>query len=215
MLATLLATPCTAPFVGTAVGFALSQGTGNIFMIFTAMGIGLSLPYLLVAAFPQIASILPRPGAWMIIFKRILSIAMAITAIWLGSLLSTVSSNKERTVTVAESAYVIFDTDVIKAYSARGQTIFVDVTADWCLTCKVNKSLVLDSAEVKQALKDSHAILMRADWTKRDDKIANYLKQFNRYGIPFNVVYSPKYPNGHPLPELLSKKAVIDALKSN
>lgn len=213
MLATLLATPCTAPFVGTAVGFALSQGAGDIFIIFTAMGIGLSLPYLLVAAFPQIASVLPRPGAWMVIFKRVLSVAMAITAIWLGGLLSTVSSNKEITVTVEESAYVIFDTEVIKAYSARGQTIFVDVTADWCLTCKVNKSLVLDSVEVKQALKDSHAILMRADWTKRDDKIASYLKQFNRYGIPFNVVYSPKYPNGYPLPELLSKKAVIDALK--
>jgi len=87
-LATLLATPCSAPFLGTAVGFALARGTGEILMIFTALGVGLSLPYLMVAAYPKFATKMPRPGRWMIILRRVLGFALAGTAVWLLAILA-------------------------------------------------------------------------------------------------------------------------------
>ncbi|MGH6981283.1 MAG: protein-disulfide reductase DsbD family protein, partial [Stellaceae bacterium] len=86
--ATLLATPCSAPFVGTAVGFALAAGAGVTFAIFVAMGIGLALPYLAIAAAPVLVAWLPPPGKWMIVLRRILGVALAATGLWLAWVLS-------------------------------------------------------------------------------------------------------------------------------
>src|SRR3989338_66930 len=72
-LATLLATPCSAPFLGTAIGFALSRGASEIAAVFAALGLGLALPYLAVAAFPGLATRLPRPGRWMVVLRRLLA----------------------------------------------------------------------------------------------------------------------------------------------
>jgi len=92
--------------------------------------------------------------------------------------------------------------------------VFVDVTADWCLTCKANKSLVLDRAPVASALAAENITPMRADWTRPSDAISRYLASFGRYGIPFNVVYGPSAPEGIALPEILTTAIVIDALKT-
>ncbi len=269
MLATLLATPCSAPFVGTAVSFALSRGALEIFVIFGAMGLGLALPYLAVAAFPGMAVALPRPGRWMIHLRRLLGIALAATAAWLLSvlvgaigiwgvailggllialalvlallhclpdnqrpllwggaaalaiavlalpaLISSGPTAQARTQAQAGLAegWAPFEEARIGDLVAQGRTVVVDVTADWCITCLANKTLVLDRPEMKAAFETGKVVTMRADWTRPDEAISRYLARFGRYGIPFNVVYGPKAPEGILLPELLSHDAVLDAI---
>jgi len=262
--ATLLATPCTAPFLGTAVGFALSRGPLEIYSVFLALGIGLAAPWIVVAAFPVLANRLPQPGQWMITLKRVLSIALIGTALWLlsvlwfqvgsaatgiiatlmvvmafsvwqyrhlgerarfatwivVSLLTAISmigagsfngNGPERSIAAGENGttWRKFDLAAVQAEVAQGNTVLVDVTADWCLTCQVNKSLVLNRGRVADILSEGRVIAMKADWTRPDDAISAYLKSFGRYGIPFNVVYGPAVPQGVPLPEILTESSVI------
>ena len=262
--ATLLATPCSAPFLGTAIGFALARGPAEIFAIFAALGVGMAAPYLLVAIFPGLATGLPRPGPWMDRLRRILALALVATAVWLlwvlqgvaglsvslavgaavmavGALfwlrharpataraalgamalavvfafaapswLSTTGGRAGGEMTAV--AWQPFDVAAIGEAVAAGKTVFVDVTADWCVTCKVNKRLVIAEATVRARLEEPGVICMRADWTRPDAAIATYLASFGRYGIPFNVVYGPASRDGLVLPELLSTGVVLEAL---
>ncbi|MEC8775881.1 MAG: thioredoxin family protein, partial [Pseudomonadota bacterium] len=260
--ATLLATPCSAPFLGTAVGFALSRGAAEILGIFFVLGIGLALPYLAVAAFPRLATQLPKPGNWMNWLRRILALALIGTAVWLVTVLAVQLGINGAVSIAAISALIVsvlalrrlpasrlgqhavkvafvlglaalfvgefstppsapssasaaewewFDETAIARYVASEKTVFVDVTADWCLTCQVNKKLVLDTAPVADWLDESNVIRMRADWTRPNPAISTYLARFGRYGIPFNVVYGPKAPQGIALPELLTDRIVMEA----
>jgi suppressor for copper-sensitivity B len=214
VFATVLATPCSAPFVGTAIGFALSRGPSDIFAIFLAMAVGLALPYLVVAAVPGLATRLPRPGRWMLWLKRLLGISMAATAVWLAWILAGQTGLVGHPSAGRETvAWQSFDEAQIPALVASGKTVFVDVTADWCLTCKANKTLVIDQPPVSTALGGPATVPMVADWTRPDPAIATYLGKFDRYGIPLNVVYGPKAPQGIALPELLTDDAVLAALK--
>lgn len=262
-LAALLATPCSAPFLGTAVGFALSRGPLEIVAIFVALGIGLALPYLTIAAFPGLATRLPRPGAWMARVRKLLAIAMVATCIWLLSVLAAQQglwaalglaavlavgalslgplarlSPAWRT-SAAAAAAILFAVAVVPRLSApalqdaptaagaqwrpferariaglvaEGRTVFVDVTADWCITCQVNKKLVMNRGEVAERLAGPLLTAMRADWTRPDADIARFLSDHGRYGIPFNIVYGPGAPGGVVLPELLTEGAVLEAL---
>ena len=108
-----------------------------------------------------------------------------------------------------EARWETFDEMAIPRLVAEGRTVFVDVTADWCVTCKVNKALVLDRGAVADLLMDPRIVRMRADWTNPDAAIADYLARHNRFGIPFNVVYGPQAPNGLALPELLREDTVL------
>lgn len=264
--ATLLATPCSAPFLGTAVGFALSRGWEQIFVVFAVMGIGLALPYLAVAAMPTIAQALPRPGRWMVTFKRVLALALLGTGVWLLTVLAaqigvTVALALAALFTVGAVVLALlhrrrrpgagvaaaalfasalalaavlptvqtrtdlsgpvltdtvpwrsFDRSAIDRMVADGSVVLVDVTADWCITCKVNKRIVLEADPVAGVLSDGDVTAMKADWTNPDPAISNYLASFGRYGIPFNAVYGPSAPEGIPLPELLSADAVMEAI---
>jgi len=264
--ATLLATPCSAPFLGTAVGFALAGGPVEVFAIFAALGVGLALPYLLVAAFPRVARLLPRPGRWMVALRRLLGVALALTAMWLLSvlvvqvgevaalaiavlmgglvvalwlgrrlessarwagpalagLLALVafaipaafgpSAGAAPTVSDAKARWVPFAERAIRDEVSAGRVVFVDVTADWCITCQANKKLVLNRGEVAKRLDDAGLVAMRADWTRPDEGIARYLASHGRYGIPFNIVYGPGAPEGIALPELLTESVVLEAL---
>lgn len=205
--ATLLATPCTAPFLGTAVGFALARGALEIFSIFTFLGIGLALPYILLAVSPSVFKYMPKPGKWMVSLRKILALALLLTALWLGSVLASIS-----TTPALDSGWTKFDKALIAPAVAEGHTVMVDVTADWCLTCKANKRFVLESTEIVEALSGDNIIRLQADWTQRDQDIAAYLQSFGKYGIPFNIVYGPAAPEGIVLPELLSREAVLNAL---
>lgn len=205
--ATLLATPCTAPFLGTAVGFALAGSSADIFIVFTVLGLGLALPYLALALLPGLFRFLPRPGAWMLKLRRVLAIALLATAAWLCSTLYTVTTQP-----TLDAGWQAFEQAQIAPAVQAGKVVFVDITADWCLTCKANKRLVLDSDEVVAALNQPHIVRMQGDWTQQDEVIAIYLKSFGKFGIPFNVVYGAGAPEGIVLPELLNKRAVFDAL---
>jgi suppressor for copper-sensitivity B len=257
--ATLLATPCSAPFLGTAVGFALASGPLEILAVFAALGVGLALPYLLVAAVPATARLLPRPGRWMLTLRRALGLLLVGTALWLlwvlraqagdgaamlvavlvgagGLLLRFARRPLLRRAAVAASllaavpaaalfaggaapkgvsveGWASFDRDAIDRLVAEGKTVFVDVTADWCLTCQVNKKLVLQTEAVRALLTRPDVVAMRADWTRPDERIAAYLRSFGRYGIPFNAVYGPGAPTGVALSELLTADEVVGALK--
>ena len=262
--ATILATPCSAPFLGTAVGFALARGPLQIVAIFLALGVGLALPYLVVAALPGLASFLPRPGRWMVTLKVVLGIALAATAGWLVSVMFgtlgvrtslavglcltgiplalwarrlwpeyTRRSGIAAVLVLVIFAFVLpselpsdatsvderagaewspFARAEIPRLVAQGKVVFVDVTADWCITCKVNKTLVLDRPPISEMLATPVVVRMLADWTRPSDEIAGYLASFGRYGIPFNVVYGPGAPSGIPLPELLTPELVAEAL---
>jgi len=210
VLATFLATPCTAPLLGSALGFALASGPVEIVAIFAALGIGLAAPYLLVAALPAMVRLLPKPGAWMVELRRILGIALALSAIWLLWVLWAEIGTPPAQ--AAGSFWQPFDEAAISRLVGEGNTVFVDVTADWCLTCKVNERLVLGQAAVESRLTAPRTVAMRADWTRPDPAIARYLREFGRYGIPFNAVYGPAAPQGVALPEILTRDRVIEAL---
>jgi suppressor for copper-sensitivity B len=207
VFATLLATPCSAPFLGTAVGFALARGTFEIFMIFTFLGLGLALPYILLAVSPGLFRFMPKPGKWMVTLKKLLALALLVTAAWLASVVVTVG-----TMPALDEGWQAFDAAAIAPAVSDGKTVVVDVTADWCLTCKANKRFVLEQEDILAALSGENILRMQADWTQRDEAIAAYLRRYGRYGIPFNIVHGPGAPDGIVLPELLTKKAVLDAL---
>jgi suppressor for copper-sensitivity B len=211
VLATALATPCSAPFVGTAVGFALSRGPAEIFAIFLALGLGLALPYIAVAAAPQLVGFLPRPGRWMRWLKAVLGLSLVGTAIWLMSIIGVQTGILNAGVaTRGDSPWIAFEEAAIPDYVAKNKVVFVDVTADWCITCQANKKLVIDHEPVAGRLKD--IVAMQADWTNPDPAIADFLGRHGRYGIPFNIVYGPGAPGGIVLPELLTAAAVTSAL---
>jgi suppressor for copper-sensitivity B len=265
--ATILATPCSAPFLGTAVGFALAGSTIEIYAVFVALGIGMALPYFLIALFPVFANWLPKPGVWMVRVKQLLGVALVATAIWLIMVLAVQSNIFSAAIigflmigiggilytkkhisdgwqnltapavllliigavftpyyltqrgslgaeTRAINHWVAFAPERIAKLVANGKTVFVDVTAEWCITCHVNKLAVLNRGEIYQALsKDKNVIAMRGDWTRPDQRITNYLKSFGRFGIPFNAVYGPKAKEGMVLPELLTAGIVREGLR--
>uniref|UniRef100_UPI002B265087 thioredoxin family protein n=1 Tax=Marinovum sp. TaxID=2024839 RepID=UPI002B265087 len=107
-----------------------------------------------------------------------------------------------------------FDQASLAAHVAEGKIVLVDVTADWCLTCKANKALVLDRDPVAAQLSGDAILAMQADWTRPDPAISAYLQSFGRYGIPFNAVYGPAAPNGIALPEILTETAIFEAIEA-
>ena len=107
-----------------------------------------------------------------------------------------------------------FDRASLAGHIAAGRTVLVDVTADWCVTCQVNKKLVLDRGEVATLLASGQVVAMQADWTRPNDDIAAYLASFGRYGIPFNVIYGPGTPDGYVLPELLTSDRVLSGFET-
>jgi suppressor for copper-sensitivity B len=267
VLATLLATSCSAPFVGTAIGFALARGSLDIGLVFGALGLGMAAPFLAVAAAPRLVAWLPRPGPWMRWLRGVLGFALLGTAVWLLSVLGIETGPSEalvagatlaallamlawrrrmasrrfvpgtaaaalaalavlvpalhgRAVTVPEPAsdahsnlWRGFDTSALHEMVTQGRVVFVDVTAAWCLTCKANELAVLDRDPVASKLRDPGVVAMRADWTRPDPNITNYLQSFGRYGVPLDVVYGPGAPDGIALPELLTSDAVMSAFR--
>ena len=210
---TLLATPCTAPLVGTAVGFALSGGTFEIFSILLIMGLGLSLPLILIMLFPKIISIIPKPGKWLVTFKKFMAIFLLLTSLWLINLLIKLETKIETNINNYSSLEIV-NWDINKNFSlpnqlaAKGEIVFVDITADWCLTCQVNKALVLDTKKISEIFNSNNVKVLVLDWTKPNENIKNFLTKKGRYGIPYNEIYGPLLLNGKILSELLTIKEI-------
>ena len=210
---TFLATPCTAPLVGTAIGFALSGNILEIFSILLVMGVGLSLPLILLLFFPSIIKIIPKPGNWLNTFKKIMGFLLLLTSIWLMSILYSLLISTNPLSNVKKEDYEIrWDIEKTLLYPSQlakeGEIVFVDITADWCITCKVNKNLVLNNPEIVEMFSKNNVKFLQLDWTKPNDKIKEFLALKNRYGLPYNEIYSSSIPNGKILPEILSKKIV-------
>ncbi len=270
LFATLMATPCSAPFLGPAVGFALGQPAGTTLLVFTAVGIGMSLPYLLLAVSPGAAELLPRPGVWMENLKGVMGFLLAGTIVWLlfvlsaqissvrlamleGTLLllalfawlrhrpgagptlrrvgtvgivaaiaatfAVVAGGAGTAASSFQSAKLItwqtFDrTEAERLAREEGKLVFVDVTAEWCATCKFNEKLALETETVAELFERFGVIAMKADWTNRNDAIARYLADFGRYAIPFYVLYRPG-ADPHVFGELITKGAVVEAVEES
>ncbi|WP_421230031.1 protein-disulfide reductase DsbD family protein [Aeromonas jandaei] len=258
--ATLLATPCSAPFLGTAVAFALAAPLGQLWLIFTALGIGMSLPWLLVATLPRLALWLPKPGRWMGRLRILLGLLMLGSSLWLASLLGNHLGNMQvywlmaamllalligiiwrygiRGFTLALSLSTLVGAALLLggAFTAQGtgnvdqvvwqplseraitdalaqnKRVFVDVTADWCVTCKANKYNVLLRDEVQNALSAPDVVALRGDWSKPDDTIAAFLRQRGAAAVPFNQIYGPGLPQGEILSPLLDKADLLTLL---
>ncbi len=256
--ATLLATPCSAPFVGTAAAWALTRGPGEILAVFAALGLGLALPWLVFALLPGAAAMLPRPGRWMLRLRAVMGVLLAGTSVWLLSVLAAqvgahaavlvaavlVSAGlllalaRGRRIAlpgaaalaasavalpaltgaapapraaVEDAAVLPFSVEELEARARGGEIVLVDITADWCVTCQVNKALVLNRGAVAETLRREVRV-MRGDWTRPDQAIAAFLAAHGRVGIPFNAVYGPRAPQGIALPELLTEAAVLEAI---
>ena len=262
VLAAVVASPCTAPFMGAALGFAVTQSPWAAFMVFGALGIGMAAPYVLLAWFPAWLKRLPKPGPWLAKFKQFLAFPLYATVVWLAWVLTLqVGPNSivwlgTSLVLISMGAWMIgqaagglwragaaimiaiglfaawpgnetaaastsaakaegwapWSPTEIAALNAAGTPVFVDFTAAWCVTCQVNKKLVLETREVIAAFKAKSVKLMRADWTRRDPAITQALAEFGRNGVPVYVLYAPgKAPMLQP--EILSVRIVIDALQ--
>lgn len=235
VLTTILATPCSAPFLGTALTFAFTTSNFTIFLMFAMIGLGLAFPFLLTAIFPQSLALFPRPGAWMEKLKYFLGLSLLGTAIWLYDVFVSLVNfeviswrlnllfalwffafffaqkiSKRKVLQFLIFALPLVLTVVaiqnleLKPLTASAQTsksaweswseesmmavkdtpVFVDFTAEWCLTCKVNKKLVLETSGF-EALKAKYGFkTMRADWTRRDNRITEFLKRHGAVGVP-------------------------------
>lgn len=267
IFATLLATPCSAPFLGTAVAFALGAPLHALWLIFLMLGVGMSLPWLFVALVPKTAMLLPKPGRWMNTLKAILGLMMLASSLWLATLLSLhlgamvsqivvlvlivvalvlfalkgqTSSPLFWIVVIALSAFGgyqlrrVFTSppdapaqhiaeaipwqplseDAIQQALSQGKRVFVDISADWCVTCKVNEHRVLNQPDIIAALSQPDVVALRGDWSQPSAFIADFLAKRNRYAIPFNAVYGPGLPEGEILSPLLDKRTLVTTLNN-
>lgn len=269
-LAVVAASPCTAPFMGAALGYAVTQSVGEALGVFAALGIGMALPYMLLALMPGWRSRLPRPGPWMLHLKQLLAFPMFATVVWLLwvlgqqagvdgaakallacvgmafliwlaglarmaparalagrafaalALVALLAWSWPGTPTPAQAAagatshpvaaaWQPYDEAQIARHMAAGRPVFVDFTAAWCVSCQVNKRLVLNTDATTQAFERHNVVLMRADWTQRDARITEALARLGRNGVP---VYLLIRPGREPLllPEILTGRIVTDAL---
>ncbi|WP_273827576.1 protein-disulfide reductase DsbD family protein [Providencia rettgeri] len=262
VFATLLATPCSAPFLGTAVAFALAAPMSELWLIFTALGVGMSLPWLLIAAFPTIAKLLPKPGTWMLKLRAVLGLMMLVSSLWLISLLiphfgATYSTSIaiaflvllvvfiaiKKGIKAAIFPLVLFalfagafvwmtqgqqtgsrslvkDTvnwqplteQAITDALAQNKRVFIDVTAEWCVTCKANKYNVLLRDDIQQLLGEPDVVALRGDWTKPSPEITAFLQKRGQVAVPFNQIYGPNLAGGEVLSTLLDRESLISVM---
>jgi suppressor for copper-sensitivity B len=210
--ATLLATPCSAPFLGTAVAVALTASYPVLWGLFLALGLGMSLPWLLIALRPGLAMRLPRPGKWMNWLRRVLGLLMLGSAIWLASLLLVHFGGSGGKPAQENIAWQPLSEQAIQDALAQHKRVFIDVTADWCITCKANKYNVLNKEDVQAVLQAPDVVALRGDWTLPSPQITDFLRSRGQVAVPFNQIYGPGLPEGKVLPTLLSRDSVLTTL---
>lgn len=277
-LLVLLSTPCSAPLLGTAMGFAFTATTPVLFLFFTAAGVGLALPYLLVSFFPKILNVLPKPGAWMVSLQKVMGVLLLATVAWLlwvvneqagatGVLLfaavaaiaiacsfaigkiappgaafaseigafaisavvlaalwfALIAPKYEAVVTerfearaseqMLEGGWYRYSEKLVADFAKSGRTVFIDVTADWCLTCKANEAAVLSGSEFLRKMDSAGVARVKADWTRETPEVNALLKSMGKSGVPAYAIY----PHGDAgkqfvLPELLTTDAILEKL---
>jgi len=274
VFATVLATPCTAPFLGTALGFAFTQSATLILLMFGSIALGMSAPYFLLSAQPAWLKFLPKPGPWMVRVKQLMGFLLIATLLFLlsvlgaqrgvaaliwtcsfllvlsvacwmkGAFLTPLVSAKTRglvlvlmlVLVIGSGIYFIGDKFQSAAAAAnptassggwekftperlaselqQGHSVFIDFTAEWCITCKFNESTVLETAAVRTAFSERQIVKLKADWTNGDPAITKLLKQFGRPGVPLYVLYPGGTAQPYVFPELLTKNIVLEKLET-
>jgi len=267
VLAVVIASPCTAPFMGAALAFAFTASTPVALLVFAFLGLGLALPFLLIGFVPGLAQRLPKPGAWMETLKHFLAFPMYLTVVWLlwvlgkqrgvdaiglalvglvllalglwwyqrlrlqaaplrralavllllASLAPLVLVHRLQGQTTAPAAnaaegVVPYSAAKLAALRAEGRVVFVDMTADWCVTCKANEKAVLGREDFRTSMQQADAVLMQGDWTNVDPAITQFLEAHQAVGVPLYVVFPSDGGEGEVLPTVLTQELVAKAL---
>ena len=201
--AVLIASPCTAPFMGIAIGYTLTQPVIIYFPIFAVMGIGYALPFTLAGFFPRFLYLMmPKSGKWMAIIKKIFAIPVFLTCIWLGwILLHQIGGSFEEN---SKLEWREYNSEEIQNLCDKGERLFINFTAKWCLTCLLNDKAVLSSEEFEKLVTDKNVYLFKVDWTNESDEVTQVLAKYGRNSIPLYVYYDGESNNAKILPQLLT-----------
>ncbi len=262
-LATIVASPCTAPLMGTALGVALTQPTAIALLIFVCLGLGMALPFLILSCWPTLVERLPRPGPWMERFRQFLAFPLYLSTIWLLWVLGHQTSvDTVATVLISMTLIALaiwlaqggtgfqplkgllllallaaaiylpvthfqqqasdieqpsrwqpYTASRLQTLRESGRPVFVNLTADWCLTCLANEKLALSSTRFYDTLEAGNIAYLKGDWTNYNPEITELLNQNGRNGVPLYLLYRPD-GSTELLPQLLTESIVIDALSN-
>lgn len=262
VLAALVATPCTAPLMAPAIGFALTQPLLIVFLVFTSLALGLALPFLALSYIPALARAMPKPGLWMEKVKQGLAFPMYLTAAWLlyifdrqvgavgtlmllaaivlivfaiwlrqqgtGGILRTASwliaalavitifmrpwQVPERVGSANDVQEIAYSAEALKSAKEQSRPVFVYFTADWCITCKVNERLAIETDHTQKALSDAKVTVLKGDWTNRNSEIGEVLASFGRAGVPLYLFYPAGASDPVILPEILGPNAITEII---
>ena len=206
LFAVLVASPCSAPFMGVAIGYSIAQPWYVYFPTFISLAVGYALPFTLLGLFPQkISKILPKPGKWMDTLKKLFAIPVFLTCIWLGWILFHQLSNQNiEQSSSAALKWQSYDTDKLQNILKERKPVFIVFTAKWCLTCLVNEKLALDTKEFENIVKEKNITLLKADWTNKDENITSCLADYGRNSVPLYVYYNGTDMQHVILPQILS-----------
>lgn len=256
VLATVVATPCTAPFMGAALGYALVQPVAIGLLVFAFMGLGLALPVLAVSHIPWLGNRMPKPGPWMEAFKQILAFPLMATVVWLLWVLLELKGTdfilyvgvglvmlafacwpmlnrqqndgtKKRVVKLlsrysalvislvlvfnlseTEDPWVEYSPSLLNQALDEGRPVFVNVTAAWCITCKVNERVALSGDDFVNLVKDNDILLVSADWTQPSPEVDQLINDYGRNGVPLYLFYQPGGQEVMVLPQLLTEEII-------
>lgn len=263
VLAAVVASPCTAPFMGTALGFALTQPYYVSLVIFASLGLGMALPLLLLCYLPGLINRLPQPGQWMETLKQFLAFPIYIAAVWLLWVYGRQTSSTGMAALVLGGVFLAFacwlttlylsdwkihlrqvliigsialaffiplnqakksqevsrwqvwSPELVEQLRSDGQAVFVDFTADWCITCLANEKAVLETADIQAAFDQYKVATLKGDWTNSDPKITAVLQEYGRSGVPLYLYFAPNSTGkAQVLPQILTKDLVIEALQT-
>lgn len=209
VLAVLVASPCSVPFMGVALGFALTQPPLAALLIFAGLGLGLAAPFLFFAYAPWLIEHLPKPGPWMETLKHWLALPLYASAIWLVWVLS----HQLLPHTADADAFIEpYSATRLSKYLDQQEPVFIELTADWCLTCLANEKAALSRPAVRDAMQQRGIHYLRGDWTNGDAEITALLKQHQRAGVPLYLYYH-RDGKASILPQLLTEKIVLEAVR--